>query len=353
MTPDPITHLCAVLRGEPIDLARQERRRLLATAKAHRVDRLLAWRTGEITDDIRAAAILDEVDVRELNRVLTALEMHGVVPLVVKGAALAHTHYEASWLRPRVDADLLIDRSHRPLIAGILRDLGYTQPAFISGELVMYQMPFARAHATGEMHLDVHWRIVNPQLFADLPAYDELAARAATIDVRGQSMRTPRAVDALLLACVHRAAHHDLSDDLIWLYDIHLVAERFTAEEWTDFIALAATHRVRALCADALRTARDCFHTALPPDVTSQDGAHVERTERSTVYLRKDLTRLDRLMLDLRALKPRARLRLLTEHMIPPARYISQKYDARSGLLLPLFYLRRLAAGLPRLSRRG
>ena len=344
--------LCAALRGESIDDSREERGRLYAAAKAHRVDRLLAWRTGEITDDVRAAAILDEVDVRELNRVLAGLEEHGVVPLVFKGAALAHTHYEASWLRPRLDADLLIDRSHRPLVASVLRALGYAQPPFISGELVMYQMPFARAHALGEMHLDVHWRIANPQLFAGLPGYDELAARASTVSVRGQSMRTPCPVDALWLACVHRAAHHDLSDDLIWLYDIHLLAGRFTAEEWADFAALASTHRVRALCGDALRAARDCFHTAIPHDVASQVIGHGEGTERSAVYLRKDLTRLDRLRLDLGALKPRSRLRLLAEHLIPPACYVSEKYGVRPGPLLPLFYLRRLAAGLSRFSRR-
>ena len=175
MTPDPLARLCATLRGDSNDLpVGDERDRLFATARANRVDRLLAWRTGQISDELRAAAILDEVDIREVNRVLAALDVHGIVPLVIKGAALAHTHYEESWLRPRMDVDLLIASSQRAHVIDVLQDLGYTRPAFISGKLVMYQMPFARATATGEMHLDVHWRVANPQIFADLPAYEEL-----------------------------------------------------------------------------------------------------------------------------------------------------------------------------------
>ncbi len=79
--------------------------------------------------------------------------------------------------------------------------------------------------------------------------YEELASRAYTVVVRGQSMRTPCPVDALLLACVHRAAHHDLSDELLWLYDIHLLAQRFIAGEWGDFVARASRSQVRvAVC---------------------------------------------------------------------------------------------------------
>jgi hypothetical protein len=352
MTPDPITHLCAILRGDSNRLpVAAERDRLLAEARAHRVDRLVAWRTGQISEQVRAAAILDEVDVRELNRVLAGLEAHGIAPLVFKGAALAHTHYQASWLRPRVDNDLLIAGSQRRLVIDVLYSLGYTRPPFIAGELVMYQMPFARVSAMGEVHLDVHWRVANPQILAGMPAYEDLASRASIISVRGQPMRTPCPVDALLLACVHRAAHHGLSRDLLWLYDIHLLAERFSPREWSEFVTLASKHRVRALCGSGVLAARDCFLTSLPAEDLSHLTNCAER-EPSALYLKKDLTRLRRLLADLRALTLRARLRLLAEHLIPPARYISQKYQVKAGPLLPLLYLRRLAEGLPRMSKR-
>ena len=344
---DPRPRLCAILRGESTDLpVGKERDQLLAAARTHRVDRLMAWRTGQIDDAHRAAAILDEVEVRELNRVLVALEAHGVAPLVLKGAALAHTHYRESWLRPRLDADLLIPDSQRQLVADILHDLGFVRPLLISGELVMYQMAFARLGPIGEMHLDVHWRVANPQTLAEMPNYEELASRACTISVRGQSVRTLSPVDGLLLACVHRAAHHGLSDDLIWLYDIHLLAERFSATEWADFVALATRHQVRSLCSSGLQAARDSFHTPIPREVMLCLTDVARGAEKSAVYLRKDLTRLERLLADLGALGLRARLRLLFEHLIPPAGYISAKYSVRHRSLLPLFYLRRVVEGI-------
>src|SRR5678809_629086 len=125
MTPDPVARLCATLRGDPHSLpVAAERDRLFATARANRDVPLLAWRTGQISDELRAAAILDEVDIREVNRVLAALDVHGIVPLVIKGAALAHTHYEESWLRPRMDVDLLIARPQLAHVMDVLQDLG-------------------------------------------------------------------------------------------------------------------------------------------------------------------------------------------------------------------------------------
>jgi hypothetical protein len=348
-----VAKLCSVLRGETAAwLDDEERDALFATARLHRVDRLLAWQTGQIDDGVRATVLLDALDVRELNRVIAALESADVVPLVLKGAALAHTHYEASWLRPRVDADLMIAIDQRQVVTDILHELGYQRPPFISGELVMSQMPFALSGELGHEHaLDVHWRISNPQLLAHLPGYDELAARATTITVHGQSMWTPCAMDSLLLACVHRAAHHGLSDDLLWIFDIHLLAQQFFEDEWTDFVSLATKHEVRALCAAGLLSASGCFHTAIPADVISSLTGDSHRPEPSAIYLRKDLTRIDRLLADLKALEPRARVKLLVEHLIPPADYVGEKYGVRRQYLLPLFYLRRAIQGLGRWAR--
>jgi hypothetical protein len=345
--------VCAILRGEVNSLPDgEERDRLLAAARANRVDRLVAARTGAIDADYRAAAMLDEIAVRELNRVLAALEASGISPLVFKGAAIAHTHYDESWHRQRVDADLLIAPGDRQRAIDALHRAGYLCPTFISGELVMGQMPFARVGSFGgEHHLDLHWRLANPQVFASLPDYVELLRRARAILVRGQQMRTLCPVDSLLLACVHRAAHHNRSDDLVWLLDIHLLAQRFTPAEWIEFVALACQCEVRALCADALLTAHKCFDTSIPPDAISRlNDAGV--TEPASVFLRKDLTRFDRFRIDCASLAPRARWRLAREHAIPPAAYIREKYGVRRRVLLPIFYLRRVIDGLTRFMSR-
>jgi hypothetical protein len=342
-----MTHLCAVLLGTAPLPDGHAREPLLALARRHRVDRLVAWRAKRIDDSLRVEVVLDELYVRELNRVLAALEGRGVFPIVFKGAAIAHTHYEASWLRPRVDADILIAPGQRGRAFEVLCGLGYQRPPFTAGSLVAYQAPFVRTGRFGEDHaLDVHWRVANAQAVAGLFTYGELASRACAVSVAGHTMRTPAAEDALLLACVHRVVHHDNADDLLWVYDIHCIAERFTPQQWRALADTAASRGVKALCAAGLSLSSDRFGTAIPAEIMARLTSTGGVGERAAVYLRKGLRPIDRLGIDLAVLGPRAGLRLVWEHLVPPARYVEGKYGVRRRALLPAFYARRMVAGV-------
>ena len=288
-------------------------------------------------------ALLDEFAVRELQAALAALEAGGIEPIVFKGAALAHTHYPESWLRPRLDADLLIAPGQRWRASEILIALGYQRPPMISGELVSYQMMFVREHSIGvEQVLDVHWKISDRQAVADALTYDELRARSARITVRGSGMRVPSPIDALLIACIHRAAHHQDADDLIWVHDIHLIASRLTAEEWTRFVDLATDRQLSQVCARGLQLAADRFHTQIPDALRDRLSG---KREASAIFLRRDLRGVDRLAADLRAAGPRRAPRLLKEHLFPPVSYMRQKYGVRHAALMPAVYAYRIIAG--------
>src|SRR5512132_3549963 len=189
MTPDPITVLCAILRGETEIPAGEAGDRLQDLARRHRVDRLLAQCASRSTDGtevrltpdttgaaaLRRDILLDAVRVHELGRVANALEAAGIGPIVFKGAALAHTHYSESWLRPRLDADLLVADTDRARAAEVFESLGYDRPPIASGDLVSYQAMFVRTDAFGIEHVvDLHWRMANPQLVARALSYAEL-----------------------------------------------------------------------------------------------------------------------------------------------------------------------------------
>ena len=103
--------------------------------------------------------------------------------------------------------------------------MGYERRTFISGDLVTYQAPFERVDHLGIEHaLDIHWRIANPQVVSQVLTHDELVERSVTVRVQGHPMRVPSAVDALLVACVHRVAHHPDFEKPIWVRDIHVLA---------------------------------------------------------------------------------------------------------------------------------
>ena len=278
-------------------------------------------------------------------RVLRRFEDAGAMPVVFKGAALAHTHYEESWRRPRYDADVLINPAQREPVFAILDVLGYTRPPFISGELVMYQAPFERTDHLGVEHaLDLHWRIANPQVVSQVLTHDELVAGSVTVHVQGHPMRVPSDVDALLLACVHRVAHHPNCEKPIWVRDIHLLAMALEPSEWQMFVEQATRRSVRAMCLQGLRRAQDRFQTAIPSDVLT--ALAEGRNEPSAVFLSGSLRPVDRLASDLRALRPLAAARLIREHLFPPIAYMEATYGVRRRALLPAYYAMRVLSGM-------
>ena len=71
------------------------------------------------------AIVLDLARVAELKQLLRALARGGVLPLLLKGAHLAYSHYARPYLRPKSDTDLLVPphaRDAREAIA-LERDL--------------------------------------------------------------------------------------------------------------------------------------------------------------------------------------------------------------------------------------
>ena len=112
-------------------------------------------------------------------------------------------------------------------------------------------------------------------------------------------------------------------------------------------VGVAARSRVAAICHAALQLSSSLFETPVPGDVVDQLD-RLMANEPSAVYLRPRLTRFDHLCVDVRALGPRAGLRLVGEHLAPPPSYMRRRFDVRSRLQLPALYARRVVRGAVR-----
>jgi hypothetical protein len=329
---------------------------LIAAAAAERMHLLLAARLRSIGvaedtaavaalyADERLAAVEDVARTRELVKVLTALGAADCRPIVFKGMALSRTHYGQPWWRPRLDTDMLVPEDRRDRAAQVFARLGYERPAFVSGRLVMYQEMFVRSEPGGLEHVvDLHWRVANRQVVADAVSHADLDARGVTITMDGVRVRVPCPADALVLACIHRAAHHHDAPDLLWLYDIHLLASRLSGEEWRAVVAVARTSEVAALCDRGLGLACEHFGTPVPPGLLPMLVA--DSREASSVFLRGDRRPVSSLRSDLRALGWTSRARLIRELLFPPPGYMRAAFGAG---LLPWLYVRRATFGVVR-----
>ena len=294
---------------------------------------------------LREAMVLDAVAGHEQARISAAFDAAGIRAVVFKGAALSATHYPQSWLRPRGDVDLLVPETQVEEAASALESIGYRRALQPQGVLVTHQARFCAPETAGDFACDVHWRVADPLAFARAFPFDDLwTGSAAGLT---PAVRSAGAVDALLIACAHRAAHHHDSDRLLLVYDIDRIARRLSAADWERFAMQAAARGLCSVSRRGLDLAAALFHTPVPSAVwASLAGDHQEPSARFVAgglrrvdILRSDLTRLD---------SWRDRLCLLREHVFPPRAYMAAKYGCRRHLLLPWCYADRLLRGAVR-----
>jgi hypothetical protein len=298
-----------------------------------------------------ARALEADVVDRELTRVLDAAGDAAVDVLVIKGAALAHTHYREPHLRARGDSDLVIRSRDCHRLAAVLQACGYAPADAVDGSLVTQQAQWVRALGRDLVHdIDVHWQVFNRHAFSGVLGVDELFERSQRVPSLGRYGRAPHPVHALLLACVHRVAHHAGVEDLLWLYDIHLLAEPLSDMEAAEFVMLATERRVAAVCADSLRTAVRETGARLPRPIASwlERAPWQDAAEPTAAFLERQRG-VDRLVSDLGALPGlRARARLLWQHAFPRPQYMLRKYSAHQRWMLPYLYVKRILEGAPR-----
>ena len=357
--------LVALLRGDALDphvLAECDADALWIAAAEHRVLPLVAERMAhraEVPEAIRLMfratatedAVTDLIRESELVRLVADLAKAHVRPLLLKGSQLAYSHYPRADLRPRVDSDLLIPASDLSAVQEVLGRLGYEpKDGQLSGSLVIAQALYSKRKGGRLLHaVDVHWKVASPQVFAEMLSYSELAERAIPLPALGPGARGLSSVDALLVACVHRIAHHLDSDRLIWLYDIKLIAEGLTTPDWKAFLDLTVDRKVTAVCMRSLQRTDALFPGTTPSWVW--DAARVATqadVELSEGYL-TERSQAQLMLDDLRALpRWRDRARLIGQHVFPPASFMRRTYAPSSRAPLLVLYGLRFIRGATR-----
>ncbi len=356
--------ICAVLRGErPVwpgdeqDLASL----FLARANHHGVVPLLNIHLAGVPwpaavgqacrNQARALAMWELRHQQVLAEMLVAAAAVGLVPILIKGTALAYSIYADPSLRSRADTDLLVPETSQQQAHALLVALGYR---CVEG-VPSYQASYTMNADDGTRHtLDLHWKINNSELLSDLFHYDELRKHAEPLPKLCSQAIGASLMHALLLACMHRATHkqnpyhsngteHHDPDRMIWLYDVHLLSGRLSAADWQAFVAAASEKGLRAVCLEGMQRAAAVFGTLYPQDVIpSLASASGEAPER---YL--NASGLKQQWIDLQALGSLgAQVRWISAQLIPPAKYMRLKYADSRFQWLPWLYLRRAMGGV-------
>jgi len=272
-----------------------------------------------------------------ISEVVAELAVKGVVALVIKGSALAYSVYPDPLLRRRGDTDLMIAETSLPQADAVLLRLGFKREGSFAPTLV-YQSSYISDD--GNHAIDLHWRISNSPVLANVLTFDELNERAVPIPLLCDKALAPSLVDSLMIGSFHRAAHKAVAEDrLIWLYDVHLLASSFRPRDWEMLTNLCARKEIAGVVAETLMTAQRRFGTDIP--ASAMDDLATEKAGRVTRYLAARPIR--RLWMELSATDHAGKARRL----FPSRKYLEERFGRSiQSWQAPFFHVRRVTEGI-------
>jgi hypothetical protein len=286
----------------------------------------------------------------DLGKLLDQFDKAGIRHLLIKGAGLAYTHYEHSYLRVRCDTDILFpDSAAFGQAWALLQSAGFKRLPTISGEFVGYQNCCHRPLAHGsEQVLDCHIKINDYQFYADAFSFDELFSHSVPLPQLAESARTLGAVHALLLACIHRVGTipHGDADRLIRHFDVYLLARSLGDNQWVQFLDWAKDRKLCGTCVHSLAAAQVFFPVAVPIDVMAQ----LQQSAENEPFKPGHEMKRWRYYYQVFKTVPGARqkISLLREHFLPSPAYMMEKYQTSNRFKLPFLYVYRVFSGIRR-----
>jgi len=318
-----------------------------------------AW-PAELLDELRKRSVGQAMwELRHqqlLAQALLALSAGGVQPIIIKGTALAHWLYSNPVLRARGDTDLLVPEGARQLAHEILDRSGFHRQLAIEGESISYQASYGRTAKDGTSHtLDLHWKINNSEVLSRLFTYEELQREAIRLPDLAEHALGTSLRHSLLIACMHRATHRTnpyyvageqlkTPDRLIWLWDIHLLAQRMDVSDWPALAALANRKGMRQVVQEGLLHSAHAFGTRLPEELP-HSLTDMRADQAASRYLAAGAVR--QWAMDWMAIPNwPARWRWLLETAFPSPAYMRRHYENTKPQWLPWLYFRRAVLGI-------
>lgn len=304
--------------------------------------------------ETRARAIWELRHKSVISDVIEALHSGAVPTVLLKGTALAYSHYANAFWRFRSDSDLLIHEGDLVAARIILKRLGFYRPVATEGrfgnlhyeELWRYRYPGGHAH-----DIDLHWEVTNSKFLSCVFDTRDVLRESLPLVNLSKHARQCDPSTGLLLGCVNRAKHgHDgfhaidrIECDpnrLIWAYDFHLQIGKFTKGSWFRLADKANEAGVGSIALDGLQFAQESIGTRVPSEIV--EG--LKEAPRSTpavrfIYSKSNMYRNWADLSATRGLKNK--LRFLLARLFPAPDHLRQKYPSQAHWPLIWLYLRR------------
>ena len=204
-----------------------------------------------------------------LLEVLAQLEAQGIAAVPYKGPVLTASAYGDFALRQYCDLDILVRRQDAPKARDLLISRGWEPehrrgPAQQAAHL-RFQSHYLLRRGQPPSFLEIHWRIV-PGFFWLPAGFQHVWEHLTPTSLEGREFLALSPEDAILVCCVHAAAH--AWDRLQWICDVARLVRIRGGPDWDRLTATARELRLTRLLALGLVLAEDMLEARPPEDVS-------------------------------------------------------------------------------------
>jgi len=293
-----------------------------------------------LLSQLKISVACEMLRAKDLLDLLETLKKVEVPALILKGAAIAYTHYPEPYLRSRCDTDIFIHPADIRKIRDALLSCGYT----LRGQIYKtHQFNGYKNIFGGALNYDVHWRVSNNAQYSRVFSFEQAQSDAVSITgLKGAFSLNPSRT--LLLACMHRSGNVDHDPNrLIWIYDIHILVSTMPENELLEFAQWAVDANIQAECLEGIDKSSEYYDTKVPNSIRN---VLLTPTKITTFRDRFVDSALGLIIEDIKQLPDtRARIELFCNYFFPSKDYLLNKFQKKNAAWIPFLYLRYVVAG--------
>ena len=226
----------------------------------------------QITRKYRRTTLRNMKLLRELHRIVKALDEAEIPVVALKGAYLSSIVYPDMGLRSMSDLDLLIPSGDVLRAAAIVEAQGYQ----FTREIDSHDVEFLHLHhlpqmvKEGGLRVEIHGRLTrqdepwdcDPQIW-----WQEVQ----TVEINGLAVKVLSPIDLVLHLCIHISYNHRFSIDLKHYYDLVVLLQFMSTDlDWDKLIKRAYLHGWGEGVLMVFKIAQSLFNLALPEEFTDR-----------------------------------------------------------------------------------
>jgi hypothetical protein len=219
---------------------------------------------------------------------IAALRAAGMNVLVLKGAALAASYYDAPTLRPMDDVDIMVDQADVPRALEILAACGWQAATAVTADLLRFRHAVQCIGPDG-CQVDLHWHVLHE---APSRAADEvLRQRPESLDLLGTSVQQLEPTALLFVVIVHGVCWNS-ETPIRWIADATMILRRGAEIDWAHLTNLGITLHLAERLRLGLHYLVAHFDAPVPASALQALDARapswIERAERHAILRNAD-----------------------------------------------------------------